>query len=280
MDRAGIFGRSSGVSLNAVPVIEVNEADFATQVIERSRQVPVVVDFWADWCPPCRMLTPVMEKVANEPEAGFDLAKVDVDANPRLQAAFRVQSIPTVIAFRDGSPVSTFTGAIPESAFRQFIAGIVPQIGDSRVQDAMSLADRGEFEQAETLLRELITEEPTNEEAGLSLASLLIDRRAGSDAETVLASLSPTAEVNRMKAAARVLGIDPAELDGSRLDSARRAAADGGFDQSLETAIELIESGDPSQDEARILMLDVFELLGPEHELTARFRRRLANALF
>ncbi|HEY7704331.1 MAG TPA: thioredoxin [Acidimicrobiia bacterium] len=263
-----------------MPVIEVNEADFATQVIERSRQVPVVVDFWADWCPPCRMLTPVMEKVANEPEAGFDLAKVDVDANPRLQAAFRVQSIPTVIAFRDGSPVSTFTGAIPESAFRQFIAGIVPQIGDSRVQDAMSLADRGEFEQAETLLRELITEEPTNEEAGLSLASLLIDRRAGSDAETVLASLSPTAEVNRMKAAARVLGIDPAELDGSRLDSARRAAADGGFDQSLETAIELIESGDPSQDEARILMLDVFELLGPEHELTARFRRRLANALF
>jgi putative thioredoxin len=263
-----------------MPVTEVNEADFATQVIERSREVPVVVDFWADWCPPCRMLTPVMEKVANEPDAGFELAKVDVDANPRLQAAFRVQSIPTVIAFRDGKPVSTFTGAIPESAFRQFIDAIIPPPGDARVISAMELADQGKPEEAEAALRQVTDSEPDNEEAALALASLLVDRRAGTEAENVLATLRPTSEVGRMKAAARVLGIDPASLDGSRLDAARSAAADGMFAEGLQAALEVVVSGDPAQDDARRLMLDVFELLGPDNELTAAYRRKLANALF
>ena len=105
-----------------MPVADVTDADFATQVIERSREVPVVVDFWAAWCGPCRMLTPVMEKVANEPEAGFELAKVDVDANPKTASQMQVRAMPTLLVVKNGAVVGQLVGRQPKDKIKAIIA--------------------------------------------------------------------------------------------------------------------------------------------------------------
>jgi putative thioredoxin len=247
-------------------VTDVSEADFQSVVIEGSKNTPVVVDFWASWCEPCKTLGPILEKVTNETEGSVRLAKVDVDANPRLAQAFGVQGIPMVMAFKDGKPVSQFTGAIPEAAVRQFIAQLTPPLVDEAVLAAEALADSGDLAGAEAALRALLAEQPTNLDAGLSLATLLLDRGASKDAIEVLTRLSQTPDVKRLLAAARL-------LDGGEVDLADPEAA-------LPRLLELVDEGGDGREKARLQMIDIFDVLGAEHPLTAEYRRRLANALF
>ncbi len=247
-------------------VTDVSEADFQQVVIEGSKETPVVVDFWADWCQPCKTLGPLLEKVTNEAEGSVRLAKVDVDANPRLAQAFGVQGIPMVIAFKDGRPVSQFTGAVPEAAVRQFIAQLTPPLVDEGVLAAEALADAGDLAGAEAALTRLLTEQPTNLEAGLSLATLLLDRGASREAIEVLTRLSQTPEVKRLLAAARL-------LDGGEVDLADPEAA-------LPRLLEMVQEGGDGREKARLQMIDLFDVLGPEHPVTIEYRRRLANALF
>jgi putative thioredoxin len=247
-------------------VIDVDEAGFESAVLEASRRVPVVVDFWAEWCEPCKQLSPTLEKVADEGQGSFLLAKVDVDQNPRLSQAFRVQSIPTVIAFKDGRPVSQFSGAIPEDAVRQFIAQLIPPPVDPAVAEAEALVDAGDVEGAEVHLKRLLESQPTNLEAALLMASLLIDRGAAEEALELLSRQSQTNEVKRMAAAARLL------LSGD-IDFTDPEAA-------LPMLLDQVAAGGDDRDKARLAMIDIFDVLGPDHPLTVDFRKRLASALF
>jgi putative thioredoxin len=247
-------------------VIDVSEADFQAVVIEGSKTAPVVVDFWADWCQPCKTLGPILERVTNETEGSVRLAKVDVGANPRLAQAFGVQGIPMVIAFKDGKPVSQFTGAVPEAAVRQFIAQLTPPLVDEAVLAAEALADSGDVAGAEAALNQMLVEQPTNLEAGLSLATLLLDRGASQEAIEVLSRLSQTPEVKRLLAAARL-------LDGGEVDLADPEAA-------LPRLLELVQEGGDDREKARLQMIDLFDVLGADNPLTMEYRRRLANALF
>ncbi|MCA1727542.1 MAG: tetratricopeptide repeat protein [Actinobacteria bacterium] len=131
---------------------DVTEATFEREVIEVSRQQPVVVDFWAAWCQPCRVIGPVLERLAAEPGAGFKLAKVDVDANQGLSQAFRIQSIPAVKAFVDGAVVDEFVGAIPEPAIREWVGGLLPDPHAGNLEDARRAAGKGRYEEARELL--------------------------------------------------------------------------------------------------------------------------------
>src|SRR5436305_5285595 len=130
-------------------VVEANDQNFADVVLAESRRRPVVVDFWADWCQPCRMIGPVLERVADEKAGDFLLAKVDVDANPRISQAFRVQSIPAVKAFRDGAVVNEFVGAIPEQAIRQFVGTLLPSGADQLAEQGFQAEAAGSMEEAE-----------------------------------------------------------------------------------------------------------------------------------
>jgi putative thioredoxin len=247
-------------------VIDVGEAEFSSKVLEASKTAPVVVDFWASWCQPCKTLSPVLERAAADGEGAFTLAKVDVDANQRLAQAFSVQSIPTVIAFRDGRPVDMFTGALPEAQVRAFISRLVPPAVDERVVAAESLIEAGNIAGAEASLRSLLEEDPVNSEAALALAGLLIEDGRTSEAVEILERQAPTAEVKQMMAAARLIGSGEVDL------------ADP--EESLPRLLSAVEAGGEGREKARLTMIDIFDLLGPEHELTLEYRRRLASALF
>ena len=274
-------------------VKDVDTAAFQREVIERSKEVPVVVDFWAAWCEPCKVLGPLLEKLAGQFEGGFELAKIDVDSNQALAGQFGVQGIPTVVGFRDGVPVSQFTGALPEPNVLQWLRDIVPSEADLLVATAGDLLDEGDAAAAEQGYREALAMEPHHVEAAIGLASLFIDAERDEEALKLLGSLPPTQEVERLQAAARMgtidisaipvlqatLSADP-ENDPVRIELGKALAANHQFEASLEVLLEAVARGGETRDEARKAMLDVFEVVGPEHELTTAYRRRLANALF
>jgi len=274
-------------------VKDVDTAAFQRDVVERSKEVPVVVDFWAAWCGPCKVLGPLLEKLAGEFEGGFELAKVDVDSNQALAGQFGVQGIPTVVGFKDGLPVSQFTGALPEQNVLQWLREIVPSEADLLVATAGDLLDEGDTAAAERGYRQALTIDPHHSEAAIGLASLLIDADKNEEALAVLDSLSPTQEVERLQAAARMGTIDPdviPDLEAIladdpdnvpvRIELGKALAADHQFESALGTLLEAVSEGGETRDEARRAMLDVFEVIGPEHELTVAYRRRLASALF
>jgi putative thioredoxin len=274
-------------------VKDVDTAAFQREVVERSKEVPVVVDFWAAWCGPCKVLGPLLEKLAGEFEGGFELAKVDVDTNQELAGQFGVKGIPTVVGFKDGVAVSQFTGALPEPNVVQWLREIVPSEADLLVATAGDLLDEGDTATAERGYREALAIDPNHVEAAVGLATLLIDAEENEEALELLGSLPPTQEVERLQAAARMgtidisaipelqaaLSADP-ENDAVRIELGKALAADHQFEASLEVLLEAVARGGETRDEARRALLDVFEVIGPEHELTIVYRRRLASAIF
>jgi putative thioredoxin len=282
----------SAVPMTA-PVIDVNEVDFEEKVLRASHEVPVVVDFWAGWCQPCLILSPILERVAEEHDGGFVLAKVDVDANPNLSELFGIQSIPTVKAFRDGHVVSEFIGAQPEEVVRQFVSDLVPSAADELAERAESARESGDLVEAEDLFRQALSKDPMHERAKLGLAALLALRGEDEEARGLLAQLPGTEGVRRLaaelelKSAAR--GEDDREALRTRAESgddeaalalASAEAATGDHRAALERSLRLVETGGDHRDGARDLMVRIFEALGDEHPLTREFRPRLARALF
>ena len=279
--------------MNMTHVRDVDAAAFQRDVVERSKEVPVVVDFWAEWCDPCKVLGPLLERLAGEFDGGFELAKVDVDSNQALAGQFGVQGIPTVVGFKDGQPVSQFTGALPEPNVRQWLGEIVPSEADLLVAAAEDLLDEGDMEAAERGYRQVLSADPHHQEAAVGLASLLLDAGQNQEVLDLLEPLAPDQTVERLRAAARMGAIDIAaipELEAKlaqdpdnvsvRIDLGKALAADQQFEPSLDTLLDAVMMGGETRDEARIAMLDVFEVLGPEHDLTVAYRRRLASALF
>ena len=227
---------------------DVTDATFERDVIQRSHEVPVVVDLWAAWCGPCRTLGPIIEKVVAETEGRVELAKVDVDANPMVSQAFRVQSIPAVYAIRDGKVVDSFVGALPEHAVREWVGRLAPAKSDADL-----LVEKGD----EASLRKAIETDPDHPGAVVALAELLVERGANDEALALLGRIPETSETRRVAALARVgAADDPAnELD-ALLDRVK---------------------GD---DAARQRFLDLLELLGPDDPRTAEYRKALTARLF
>lgn len=274
-------------------VRDVDTADFNQQVVERSHEVPVVVDFWAEWCGPCKTLGPTLERLTEEAGGSFELAKIDVDQNQALAGQMGVQGIPTVVAFKDGRPVSQFTGALPEAKVKEWLSEFLPNPMDDFVAAADDLVNQGRVEEAEAMYRKVLEADASHEGAAVALAAILL---GGGDTEGALAILEPvpsSVAVDRVRAAARLgtgggtpvqeledaLAADP-DNDRLRIDLAKNLVAAQAYERSLELLLDVIIRKEELADDARAAMLDVFELLGPENSLTPEYRRRLANALF
>ena len=266
----------SKMSVTAANVVEVTDATFEQVVVEGSRERPVVVDLWASWCGPCKTLGPILEKVAQERGGAFLLAKLDVDANPMVSGAFGVQSIPTVIGFRDGEAVTGFVGSYPEDAVNQFVDSLLPSEAEIAADEAQAVEESGDLEGAEQRYREALEKDPANREAAIGLGRILAERGDLDGARELIAPHLPDPEAERVAALIRVRGWSSLEQT-SVLDAAKRSASDGHYRQALDAMLALLP-GD--RDGAREAMVDVFSILGDDDSLVAEYRRKLTNALF
>ncbi len=272
---------------------EISTAEFQQEVLLRSREIPVLVDFWAQWCEPCKTLSPLLERITNEATGRFELAKVDVDANPELSAQFGVQSIPTVVAIRNSKEVNRFSGAQPEASILAFIDSIMPTELDLMVEEARTALVSDDAMGAEHMLRQVLEHKPDHQEAGTSLAALLIDKGETDEAMIVLGKLVPDADVERLQSAARLrqsAGVDMSALeavvqtdptnDQAQLELARALAAHSEFEPALDRMLDVVKRRGEGKEEARLAMVDIFGVLGSDHPLTATYRRQLATALY
>jgi putative thioredoxin len=256
----------------AVTVIDVTEATFQAEVLERSLTTPVIIDFWADWCGPCKQLSPVLEKLAIEGKGAWVLAKIDVDANQRIAQAFRVQGIPMVFAVVGGQPIDAFTGVVPEAQLRPWIEAVLRAAGSEAelpADPAIIAADdamaEGDFDEAERAYKKILAERPADQAAQAGLAQVTLLRR--------LQGVDPRAAL----AAAAEHGDD--------LEVQFRAAdvemISGLAEQAYQRLIELVRrsSGD-ERDKVRQHLVSLFAIAAPDDPAVIAARRALANALF
>ena len=244
-------------------VIDVTEESFQAEVIDRSATTPVVVDFWAEWCAPCRQLGPVLEAEAARHEGAIVLAKLDTDANPQISQAFGIQGIPAVKAFADGQVVDEFTGAQPPAMVERFFAGLVPSEADGLVQSG-----------DEASLRRALELEPANAEAAFGLAGILVAR---GDREEALALLDPITGNFAAEGLAARLRLEAAASPDL---SAAFAALDAGrVEEGLDGLLALLPA-DGATDEIRRVVVGVLDELGVQDPRSRDYRRRLATALY
>jgi putative thioredoxin len=278
-------------------IFETGDRDFKEAVIERSKQTPVVVDFWAPWCGPCRVLGPVLERLAERQRGEFSLAKVNVDENPGVASAFHVQSIPLLVGFRDGKVVAEAVGAMPEPEVLAFLQKVLPSAAERKAASAAELLAEGKLDEAEVLVRQTLEDDPRNEAAVLTLAKIEAERANDEEALRLLERNGPgplRSEADRFAATLRIRADDggdesvlqarvkgnPDDLD-ARAELGHTLAARSRYEEALQQYLEVVrrdkEFGDGI---ARKAMLDIFEILGPESVLADRYRTELATVLF
>jgi putative thioredoxin len=279
---------------------DVDTNTFDSAVIEGSSKVPVVVDFWAPWCAPCRALGPLLEKLADEYGGRFVLAKINSDENQELSARYGVRGIPNVKAFIDGEVVDEFTGALPESGVRAFIERIVPSPAEElRDGAARVYAQTRNAEQALELLAQAEQLDPKNDDVRIDRAAVLTDAGRDDEARKLLDSLSPLAQMDERVGALKArldLAQGAAEAPSEEVLKARIARDENDLEARLQLAHQYVARQDyrPAleqllgivrrdrayrDDVARKTMLKVFELLGNQGELVSEFRKKLASAM-
>jgi putative thioredoxin len=251
--------------------MDVSENNFQSAVIERSHTLPVVVDFWAEWCGPCRQLGPALERAAAARAGKLELVKIDVDANQELSRIYRIQGIPAVKAFKDGEVAAEFVGAQPPAAVERFMDSLVPSEADA-------LVAQGD----ETSLREAVALAPTRADAAVPLARLLYGRGEIDEALQVLGRVPGSFAGDGLVAR---IGLERAAADGSRPGlpdlSAAFSALDAGDDErALDLLLQALPGSDGARDDIRRVVVGILDELGVENPLARDVRRRLAAALY
>jgi putative thioredoxin len=280
--------------------VDVTEQDFESAVVERSHSVPIVIDFWAPWCGPCRALGPVLEKIADEQEGKFILAKINVDENPALAQAFGIQSIPAVKAVRNGALAGEFLGAQPEANVRRFIDQLLPSETDGLAQEAQRLEQAGKTQGAESLYRAALSKETNHPLALLGLARILAQRGEEADALTLLGRVPLTAPesalAQQLTAQLRLkqsganaedeqqyrdrLTANPRDHD-ARFELSQVLAASGRYEEALTELLEIVKKDRQFRDDgARKAIWEIFDVVGQRSELAEHYRSELAKVLF
>ena len=263
---------AQGPGADSAVIIDVTEATFQSDVLERSLSTPVIIDFWAEWCEPCKQLSPLLEKLAVEADGAWILAKIDVDANPRIAQAFRVQGIPMVFAVVGGQPVDAFTGVVPESQLRQWIDAVLKAGGvdvETPADPALVAADdamvAGDLEEAERAYKKILADRPADEAAAAGLAQVeLLRRIEGADPGAVLAA----AESAPDDIAAQTLAADIEVISGQA-------------ERAYQRLVDLVRrtSGE-DRDRVRNHLVSLFAVAAPDDPAVVSARRALASALF
>jgi putative thioredoxin len=277
--------------------MDVTASSFERDVLQGSAGTLVLVDFWAPWCAPCRSLTPILEKLEREYAGRVALAKVNSDEQPELASAFGIRSIPTVIAFRDGQPVSQFMGALPESQVRAFIDGLLPSASELERRRAALLRESGDRAGALAALEKALAHDAANDLAHLDIAQLLLDEGDAEGAERHLAQVRPNIDWDARAEALRAavgfaraggsekellarLAANPDDHE-ARLQLAQRHAGARRYADAMEALLEIVRRDKTWRDgEARKQLLHLFTLAAGEPQLVSEYRRRLATVLY
>jgi len=278
--------------------VDVNEENFEAAVLERSTEVPVLVDFWAEWCGPCKALSPVLEKLADEYAGEFILAKINVDENPNLAGAFGVQGIPAVKLVKGGELASEFTGALPETMVREFLSKFLPTAADKEAEAAAGLEAEGKIDEAKAVYEAILKSDPNHTQALLGMGrlamiagdnaaalehldriSVVADERK--EAERLIARINLQAGGAQNEAALREkIKAEPDNLD-VRFELAQTLAGVERYEDALGEFLQIVKADRSFKgDGARKAMIQIFEVLGSDDPLTEKYRSELAAVLF